>query len=57
MFKAGGLSELEAIYAIAMVADKHNYMILFFVGLMKKLFLNYRILDYERCSAKHPSIN
>lgn len=39
-----------------MVADKHGYMILLSV-LTKKLLLNYRSLDYERCSAKHPSIN
>lgn len=39
MFKAGGLSELETIYAIAMVADKHGYMILFFVSLNEKVIL------------------
>ena len=38
MFTVGGLSDLETIYAIAMVTDKQNYIILFFVSTMRKLF-------------------
>ena len=54
MFKAG---ELIGNATTAVVADKQNCMVLFFVSPTGKLFLNYRSFNYERYSGKYPSIS